>query len=359
MEAVTFSDSVWNGQVGGKDAAKLLEEKSESVELHTRKIIEFLSASNWAYVLEHLKITLRAVRTAYPPLGTVPGAQTLALTDDDRNALVTLRLVASLWVDARKLGVVIQELCSSFLHLRKPFQNTIAIVLPLLITRWLEQHPEEFVDLHVAHKRLDGGADTLFDMTNSIVDSGRWKAVLYPFQTSLLFLLPDVFEVASNMRNAKSSSMIKKVTFLEGLRKALRNKNPAAAYCLISLLRVARHFRNDGDSALLSYALDVQDEVREAMFRRFPPGTDSTIFDDSLITAAFVSLAHLNFEACHQNLAPICLTANAPQDLKTAFILACCHFAKHPDAGSYQPLFAKASGFIRSHLKVNNKNIND
>jgi neurofibromin 1 len=171
----------------------------------------------------------------------------------------------------------------------------------------------------------------------------------------LLFLLPDVFEVASNMRDAKSGSMIKKVTFLEGLRKALRNRNPVAAYCLISLLRVARHFRHDSDSALLSFALDVQDEVREAIFRRFSLGTDSAVFDDSLITAAFVSLTHLNFEACHQSLAPLCLAATAPEDLKTAFISACCYLAKQPNSESYQPLFVKASGFIRSHLKVNDK----
>jgi len=158
--------------------------------------------------------------------------------------------------------------------------------------------------------------------------------------------------VASNMRDAKSSSMIKKVSFLEGLRKALRNRNPSAAYCLTSLLRVARHFRLDSDAALLSYALDVQDEVREAVFRKFASGIDSAVFDDNLMTAAFVSLAYLNFETCHQNLAPLCLSANAPQDFKVAYISACCYFARQKNVGTYQPLFAKASTLIRSHLKV-------
>jgi neurofibromin 1 len=168
--------------------------------------------------------------------------------------------------------VVIQELCGSFLHLRKAFQTTVAIVLPLLITRWLERNPGEFIDLHSLHKRLDGGAETLFDMTNTMFDGGRRKALLFPFQTSLLFLLPDVFEVASNMRDVKSSSISKKVSFLEMLRKSLRNRNETAIYCLTSLLRVARHFPLDSDAALLSFALDVQEEVREAVFRRHTPG---------------------------------------------------------------------------------------
>jgi neurofibromin 1 len=344
------SSSSGSGQIAAKNAAKLLEEKSEDIELFSRAIMEFISASNWVYVLEHLKSTLRGLRSTHPSQGL--GSQTGIAVDEDRMALATLQLASCFWVDGRKLGQVIQEFCGSFLHLRKPFQYTLAIVVPLLITRWLDQNPEEFVQLHVEHKRLDGGADTLFDMTNTMVDSGKWKAALYPFQNALLFLLPDVFQVASNMRDAKSSSMIKKVAFLEGLRKALRNRNPTAAYCLISLLRVARHFRLDSDAALLSYALDVQDEVREAVFRKFALGIDSTVFGDNLMTAAFVSLAYLNFETCHQNLAPICLSANAPQDFKVAYISACCYFARQANVENYQPLFSKASTLIRSHLKV-------
>ncbi len=350
--ASTFSDSssTSSGQVGPKNAVKLLEEKSEDIELASRAILEFISASNWLYVLEHMKSTLRGLRSTYPSQAL--GSQSGFAAEEDRMALVTLQLVACFWVDGRKLGQVMQEFCGSFLHLRKPFQYTLAIVVPLLITRWLDQNPEEFVQLHVEHKRLDGGADTLFDMTNTMVDSVKWKAALYPFQSALLFLLPDVFQVASNMRDAKSSSMIKKVAFLEGLRKALRNRNPTAAYCLVSLLRVARHFRLDSDAALLSYALDVQDEVREAVFRKFAPGIDSAVFDDNLMTAAFVSLTYLNFETCHQNLAPLCLSANAPQDFKVAYISACCYFARQTNVGTYQLLFSKASSLIRSHLKV-------
>lgn len=348
----TFSDSSssGSGHVGAKNAAKLLEEKSEDIEVFSRAVLEFISASNWGYVLEHLKATLRGIRSTHPSQGL--GSQTGIVADEDRIALVTLQLVACLCVDRRKLGQVIQEIYGSFLHLRKPFQHTLAIVVPLLITRWLDQNPEEFVQLHVEHKRLDGGADTLFDMTNTMVDSGKWKAALYPFQNALLFLLPDVFQVASNMRDAKSSSMIKKIAFLESLRKALRNRNPTAAYCLISLLRVARHFKLDSDAALLSYALDVQDEVREAVFRKFAPGIDSTVFGDNLMTAAFVSLTYLNFETSHQNLAPFCLSANAPQDFKVAYISACCYFARQANVENYQPLFSKASTLIRSHLKV-------
>lgn len=335
---------------GAKDNLELLRVRSHDIERDTRTILEFLSASNWAFVFEFLKVKLREMRTSQS--GQSGNTQHSLMAEDDRNFLISLRVIASLWVDARKLGTVIQELCGSFLHLRKPFQHTVGIVLPLLITRWLERNPQEFEDLHVMHKKLDGGADTLFDMTNTVTDNGKEKSIFYPLQTSVLFLLPDVWEVATGMRDVKSSSMAKKMSFLDGLRKAMRNRNSTAAYCLVSLLRVARHFDLDSDSALLSYALDVQDEIREAIFRRFSPGIDAAVFDCELLTAAFVSISHLNFEACKENLAPLCLATSSPQDFKIAFVSACCHFARQPNAESFQPMFSLISPFIHSYLRV-------
>jgi neurofibromin 1 len=338
-----------NGHLIGTEESRLLLDRTEAIESYTRGIVEYISFSNWSRVLEYLKISLRA---AHPVAGNT--VQTNPPGDDDRSALITLRLVSSFWVDSRKLSIVIQELCGSFLHLRKAFQTTVAVVLPLLITRWLERNPEEFLDLHSTHKRLDGGAETLFDMSNTMFDGGRRKSLLFPFQTSLLFLLPDVFEVASNMRDVKSSSISKKVSFLEMLRKSLRNRNEAAIYCLTSVLRVARHFTLDSDAAILSYALDVQEEVREAVFRKYAVGMDTTSIDRGLMTAAFVGLAHLNFEACVDNLTPICLAPNSPPDFKIAVISACSHFARQSNASEYQPLYDKVAEFIRAQLKVPN-----
>ncbi|KAH8601379.1 hypothetical protein B0O99DRAFT_681402 [Bisporella sp. PMI_857] len=337
------------GHLDGTEVSKLLLEKAEVIEEHARGIVEYISFSNWPRVLDYLKLSLR---TAHP--ATISSGQNSSVTDDDRSSLITLQLIAWFWVDSRKLSIVIQELCGSFLHLRKAFQTTVAIVLPLLVTRWLERNPDEFVDLHTMHRRLDGGAETLFDMSNTMFDSGRRKSLLFPFQTSLLFLLPDVFEVASNMRDVKSSSISKKVSFLEMLRKSLRNRNETAIYCLISVLRVARHFTLDSDAAILSYALDVQEEVREAVFRKYTVGMDATTIDSTLMTATFVSLTHLNFDSCVDNLAPTCLAPNAPTEFKIAIISACRHFAKQTNAKDYQPLFLKVAEFIRSQLNTPN-----
>jgi neurofibromin 1 len=338
-----------SSQLNGTEVSKFLLENTSIIETYTRAILEFISSSNWSKVIDYLRTALQ--QAAHQPVSNSSTAN--SVSEDDRGALITIGLLSTLWVDSRKLGIVIQALCGTFLHLRKPFQTTIAIVLPLLITRWLERNPDELIDLHSTHRRLDGGAETLFDMTNTMSDGGRRKALLFPFQTSLLFLLPDVFEVASGMREVKSTSLSKKVTFLEMLRKTLRNRNETSIYCLTSVLRVARHFPLDSDAALLSYALDVQEEVREAVFRRYlTPGMDASNIDSTMMTATFVSLAHLNFESCVDNLLPICLAATSPQDFKIAAISACSHFARQSNAEEYQPLFAKVSEFVRTELKL-------
>ncbi|EJT70411.1 hypothetical protein GGTG_11435 [Gaeumannomyces tritici R3-111a-1] len=341
--------SVRSGRYGDDvDSTGLMDMNAPAIETNVKTIVEFVTATSWPAAFDYFRNVIYTLRaTAGPVQG--PPISSLVAADEERAALVILRLVAYFWVDANKLGQMIQELCSSFLHFRKHFQNTVAVVAPLLISRWLDRFPDEFVQLHTMHKRLDGGADTLFDMTHTVVDNARRRALLYPLQTTLLFLLPDVFEVASNLREAKSGSMSKKVGFLDSLRKALRNRNEQAAYCLVSLLRAARHFSAESDSALLSYAMDVQDEVRDAVFRKVH-GADAFMFDQDILTAAFVSLAHLNFEICVESLCLTCLAPAAPHGFKIAVIQTCSHFARLRDNKRYLRLFAAAAPFIQGQI---------
>ncbi|KUI58000.1 Neurofibromin [Cytospora mali] len=343
------------------ESETLFNSRIEGLERQARAIAEFVSASNWTHSFEYLRKLIYMVRTA-PSSSQNPIAQASSIIDDEHTALVVMRLIGCFWVDGPKLGLIIQELCSSYLHFRRPTQHTIAIVTPLLITRWLDRYPEEFVQLHTRHKRLDGGPDTLFDMTQTVVhDSGRGDTVadsvrrrfmLYPLQTTLLFLLPDVFEVASNMREAKSGGMSKKVAFLDGLRKALRNRNEQAAYCLVLLLRAARHFDLDSDSAFMSYALDVQDEIRDAVFRRNTTGPDNVLFEQDIMTAAFVSVTDLNYENCIESLALSCLAPTAPLGFKIAMIQASSHFARLEDPDRYRELYVIALSFSTTQLRT-------
>ncbi|KAH6847998.1 hypothetical protein B0I37DRAFT_155670 [Chaetomium sp. MPI-CAGE-AT-0009] len=333
------------------DTRDLLQAHAGAVEANVKLIVEYVSASSWPAGFEFFRNVMYLARNV--PTQGAAAAPSPTAADDERAALIMLRLVSFFWADSQKLSLVVQELCSSFLHYRKSFQNTIAVVMPQIITRWLDRFPAEFVQLHSmsSPKRRDNAPDTLFDMTLTIADNGRRKG-MFPMQMTLLFLQPDVFEVASNMRESKGASIAKKVQFLDGLRKALRNRNEQAAFCLVLLLRAARHFDAESDSPLMSYAMDVQDEVRDAVFRRFTPGAETVLYEQDIMTAAFVSLLHLNFEYSVESLAVSCLSSSAPHSFKIAVIQACAHFARLENSRMYQPLFSTVSAFIQGKLQA-------
>ncbi|KAM4066974.1 GTPase-activator protein for ras-like GTPase domain-containing protein [Hirsutella rhossiliensis] len=264
-------------EMGDSDKSSHLFEHAGGLGAYVKTIVEYITATNWSSSFAYVKNVIYSIRTA-PSLADL--------------ALVVARALPFFWVDGPKLGLIIQELCSSYLHFRKSCQNAVAAALPLLITRWVDRYPDQFVRLHSLHKKPDGGADTLFDMTQAGTDNGKRKTVLYPLQLTLLLMLPDIFEVASNMSEARSNSMMKKVNFLDGLKKALRNGNERAGYCLIALLRAARHFDSNSESALVSYAMDVQDEVKDVIFgHTVPPSPDAPVFDQDMITGAFDNCA--------------------------------------------------------------------
>ncbi|PNP48815.1 hypothetical protein TGAMA5MH_00270 [Trichoderma gamsii] len=330
------------------DTKNSLTSYLKEVEAHVKVLVGYVTASSWSHSFSYLKSVIYSVRVA---AAADTGPESGGNQESERGSLIIVQLVSSFWVDSGRLGSIIQEFCSSYLHFRKSYQNAVAAAIPLLISRWIDRYPQEFTHLHRLHRRLDGGADTLFDMTQTVTDARR-KMLLFPLQTTLLFLMPDVFEVASNMREVRGGNIMKKVSFLDGLRKAMKNGNEQAGYCVISLLRAARHFNAESDSALVSYAMDVQDEVRDAVFRHSATGSLSAQFDHNMITAAFITLAHLNLDVCIDTVLDTCISPSSPYRFKVAVIQACCHLANLPESSKYNELFNDALPFIQSQLKA-------
>lgn len=350
--SVSASPADWQSQttaesLSGDDSAA---SRSSEIDHHVKTVVQYVTASSWTPSFDHLRTVFHGIRTTTSSSTTADSAR--AMLEADRGALATLRLLASFWVDGNKLSLITQEICSSYLHFRRSYQNVIAVVTPLLIHRWIDRHPEEFVQLHQFQRRFEGGADTLFDMTHTVTDNTRRRSLLYPLQSSLLFLLPDVFEVASNLKEARSSSMMKKVALLDALRKALRNGNDQAAWSLVSLLRASRHFDIESDSALVSYAMDVQDEVRDAMFRRTASAMETTPFEGDMMTAAFVSLAHLHLDATVSTLVEGCIASTAPNSFKIAAIRGCSYFVQQRHSWRCKELFGIMLPFMRKQLNV-------
>lgn len=342
------ASSASGAQQDAADTTNSLTWFFKATEPHVKVLMGYVTASSWSHSFSYLKSVIYNVRVA---AAADIGAENGSSPESERGSLIIVQLVASFWVDSARLGSVIQEFCSSYLHFRKSYQNAVAAAIPLLISRWIDRYPQEFTRLHRLHRRLDGGADTLFDMSQTVTDARR-KTLLFPLQTTLLFLMPDVFEVASNMREVRGGNIMKKVSFLDGLRKAMKNGNEQAGYCVISLLCAARHFDAESDSALVSYAMDVQDEVRDAVFRHSATNSLSAQFGHNMITAAFITLAHLNLDVCIDTVLDTCISPSSPYRFKVAVLQACCYLANQPDSSKYSALFNDALPFIQSQLKV-------
>ncbi len=107
------------------ETSRLLRTHAAAVDSHVTTIVEYVTASSWSAAFDYFRNVIYTARAPAPPQGSPVST---AAAEEERACLVILRLVSSFWVDSPKLTAVIQEFCSSFLHFRKSFQNTMAIV---------------------------------------------------------------------------------------------------------------------------------------------------------------------------------------------------------------------------------------
>ncbi|KAI9830851.1 MAG: hypothetical protein M1819_005376 [Sarea resinae] len=323
-------------------------------------VIQYLSASNWSLVFTFLQGHLKNLR--FSPGGHAANAGSMdgisATAETEKHALAGIQVLPHLWANERKLVLVLQELCGCFLHLKSSAQNSIAVLLPSTILRWLENFPGEFIDLHATQKRLDGAAETFSDMFNSVADMNRRKGIAWPLQLTLILLTPEVFWVAEHMKDAKNVNVAKRATFLEGLRKSLRStrNRDAATYCLVLVCKVSRHFSLDSESALSSYALAIQDELRDELFgKEIRSEGDQNSIPRKLMTEVLVSLARLDVDSILDNAVVRCLDPQAPVQYPIALLEACIHLARDPECDKYHILFEAIAPSLRTCLQVSTK----
>jgi neurofibromin 1 len=325
------------GQQAEERSLDGLPKKPSELDKATFKVIEFLSASNWPLVYQTMRAKLKILRSSSE--------------DVDASGL---QFIAHLSLNQKKLSLVLQEISGSFLPLRKTPQNTLAALLPEAIHRWIDSHPKDFIQLHQAQQRLEGGADILFDFAGSLTDGTKRRAVIWPLQTALVLLLPEVFVHADMSGSQRGNSLAKKIVFLNNLRQALRQPKSAdiAASCLITICRAGSLFTNDSDSALLSFALDMQNDMGEEIFKKSPLGAPAAedVVDRDVLIKAFVSLARLSVDSVVEHLVPRCLDKNSPMSFKITVFAGAAVLASQPNPEQYAILFETIAPELREYL---------
>ncbi|KAK0540963.1 Ras GTPase activating protein ira2 [Tilletia horrida] len=274
------------------------------------QIIFYLSTSNWPVMLARFKN-----RLGY-----------LSSTAEDNPSTADLRILECSNLQRGKLSAVIQEITGAFLHLKRNAQQTLALVLRRAIWAWIQYHPDEFAQLSASGRRLEGGADVLFDHVNNIAESTRKKVAFWPMMTALLILCPDCVTHAAISDSRKGgSSMGKKVAFVDALRKGLRNQKllDASTLCCVDICKAAT-FTTKHDAGLRLLVPDLEVELKERLFDPNKPTLNaSKQVDTPLMIELFVALFKVDPNRAIREVVPTCLAENSPLAFRIALVKAC------------------------------------
>ncbi|CAJ0836147.1 20802_t:CDS:10 [Entrophospora sp. SA101] len=287
---------------------------------HAGHVIFYISASNWNVVFSRIKS-----RIGY-----------LTSTNDDWPETAELKFLECSDLNSKRLSIVIQELCGSFLNLKKSAQLAMAQVLRKSIWNWIKVFPEEFIALCQSEKRLEGGPEILFDICNNLADNNRRKQFFWPLQTMLLILCPDILHSAAS--SERTPVMSKKVAFLENLKSSLKRPRLAevAVECYVDICKASTYVSRKDSKALRLIVPEIENDLQERLFDPARSLTYDNQFDQSLMTDCLIALFKLN-DTTLKSLIPVCLNENAPSVFKLVLVKSCYVIASDENKFPWNP----------------------
>ncbi|KAG0224055.1 Ras GTPase activating protein ira2, partial [Actinomortierella wolfii] len=300
------------------------------------RVLFYISASNWPIVFARLKARI----------------QHLSTTNDEWPETAELKLLETASLNQRRLGQVLTELRSSFLHLKRSAQTVMATVLHKAIWNWIEVFPSEFVYLCQTQKRMEGEPYILFDICHSLATDNKRRTVFWPLQTMLLILCPDILLNAamSDMRN----NLSKKAQFLEALKKSLRNKSlmDIAARCYVDVCKAATYVSRNDNSALRHVVPEIENELKDILFTPERPYVDADgLVDKETMSSCLTAFFRLNPRQVLRSLIPECSSERAPNSFKLVLVQSFFTIASEEDRLPWNPSIQTASSTLGTPLR--------
>jgi hypothetical protein len=143
---------------------------------YIHKILFHISASNWSVIFTRIRSRIHYLST---------GAE-------ESDHPVDMRLLQYSALDRVRLVQVFQELSSLLVSMRRDAQESVAIALRAAIWNWITIFSDQFLDVMVVQRRLEGTPervfDTLLQVTNETGLNQRRK--LWPTLAALLAISP-------------------------------------------------------------------------------------------------------------------------------------------------------------------------
>ncbi|KAG0375555.1 MAG: hypothetical protein J3R72DRAFT_528012 [Linnemannia gamsii] len=311
-------------------------ELSQEIYKTAGKILFYISASNWPIVFARLKARI----------------QHLSTTNDDWPETAELKLLETASLNQRRLGQVLTELRSSFLHLKRSAQTVMGQVLHKAIWNWIETFPSEFVLLCQTQKRMEGEPHILFDICHSIATDNKRRIHFWPLQTMLLILCPDI--LLNAMNDDDRSNQSKKAQFLAALKKSLRNKSlmEISGLCYVDICKASTYVSKNDTSALRHLVPEIENELKELLFTPGKPylDADGTI-DKATMSACLTALYRLNPRHVIHSLIPELSSEKVPIAFKLVLVTSFYTIASEEDRLPWNPPIQPASNALGAPLR--------
>ncbi|KAG2213997.1 hypothetical protein INT47_001268 [Mucor saturninus] len=283
------------------------------------KVLYYVSASNWPSYYAKIKNAINILGAVSESSDTNPPE---------------VRILAFSCLNIPKLHTVLSDLSPYFLNMKIQGKLLFAKMMRMAIWKWMEMKPSQFAAICASSSRPLAGSEILFDMCNVAADNSRKKSVLWPLQTILLALTPDLLVQAflddRGLQNRRTG-------FPRLLKKALQasRTQEIAAICYVDLCKAATYISPNEDTILRHIAADVEDILREKVwdFSR-TSAVDNlsstlgyTISHQALVTDYFLARLCLDPKKTLSTLVPTLLEDDVPTVFKQAFVNSCLTIA--------------------------------
>lgn len=298
------------------------------------RIITFLSASNWNVVFSRIKVKFaQNGQSSQITKGSTNNLNTDASrtqeSDEDINELKWIEISA---LNLKRLEMIVDELTFHIKGFSKRTVFHISVFLRRAIMNWIDNYQSEFQQLYTSAsiKTQDSSAiDTMFDLFQSLYESTKKKALLWPTITLLIVLCPVQLSLAALNNGEKYPEAQKKIAFIDLIRKSIKGKNPEIAYlCAVDIIKASMCVSKTEGAPLRIISASLDSEIKEKLLqdvRTLPyigsggPDEENEI-DPKLMIELLVGTYKLNPWVCLRTVIPLILDPQAPSGYKLVFI---------------------------------------
>lgn len=145
---------------------------------YVHKILFHVSASNWGVIFSRIRLRIHYFATGVEESGP------------DNN--IDMKLLQYCALDRARLVQVFQELSSLLVSMKRDAQATVALALRAAIWNWITIFSDQFIDVMVVQRRLEGAPERVFDTLFQVMNEAgaNQRRMLWPTLAALLATSP-------------------------------------------------------------------------------------------------------------------------------------------------------------------------